>query len=160
MRDLQTTEPMYKVGCCSAATQIRGVYFRTFYDRREALVESPTDDAELGLLGVAQAASFVRLLAGKAEVGHRPVSVLARNTYGPLSRGSTMSDMDKLGFESPFVLRKLGHDLQEALPVGSPEEIPADVEDQAAKIPDVHGEPRIQLVAKTGVEHLKDEPLF
>ena len=71
-----------------------------------------------------------------------------------------MSDMDKLGFESPLVLHKLGHDLQEVLPAGSPEEIPAAVEDQAAKIPDIHGEPRIQLVAKTGVEHLKDEPLF
>ncbi|MCK2056674.1 hypothetical protein [Methylobacterium sp. 37f] len=71
-----------------------------------------------------------------------------------------MSDTDRLGFGSPLVLHKIGHELQETLPVTSPEEIPADVEEQAAKIPDVHGEPRIQLVAKTGVEHLGDEPLF
>lgn len=77
----------------------------------------------------------------------------------PSSR-SAMLDNDKLGFVSPLVLHKIGHDLQDALPPGSPEELPANVEEQAARIPDVHGEPRIQLVAKTGVEHLKDEPLF
>ncbi|POR40357.1 hypothetical protein [Methylobacterium sp. V23] len=71
-----------------------------------------------------------------------------------------MSEIDKLGFESPLVLHKIGHDLQDTLPAGSPKEIPANVEEQAAKIPDVHGEPRIEVVWKTGVEHLKDEPLF
>jgi hypothetical protein len=71
-----------------------------------------------------------------------------------------MSDKGKLGFESPLVLHKIGHELQDTLPVTSSEEVPVNVEEQAAKIPDVHGELRIQLVAKTGVEHLGDEPLF
>ena len=69
-----------------------------------------------------------------------------------------MSDAQKLGFESPYVLLKLGHDLGEKLDAATTEALPQELEAQANKILEVEKD-RVLLLTSADYEILDDNPL-
>ena len=71
-----------------------------------------------------------------------------------------MASAHRLGFQSPYVLMKIGYDLREYLADMVETPLPEEIKAQAAKIPDIDAHREFWVVTSTSRESLADKPLF